>query len=115
MSLVSVRLARHMAHAAPAVLALFMLSSQASAQATIDDVLKRLEALEKENGKLRTELKRIENKTTEKATQAKAAADKALAAAAQAAEMVPTAATGTMVPTAGQGYVVAPSEPDGWY
>jgi predicted porin len=57
--------------AAPAVLSLFLMSSQASAQATLDDVVKRLDALEKSNDKLKKEneeLKKRVNATTPKAS-----------------------------------------------
>jgi predicted porin len=95
-------------------------SLQARADDASDAILKRLDALEKENGKLRAEIKRIETKTTQKAQPKKAApedwpADTVPIAEAVAADgaMVPT---GGMVPTSGRGYIVAdPTESSGWY
>jgi predicted porin len=93
---------------------------QARADDVSDTILKRLDALEKENGKLRAEIKRIEAKTTQKAEPKKSPPQAWPADAVPIAEadaehgaMVPT---GTMVPTSGQGYIVtAPSESSGWY
>src|SRR2546423_5641081 len=85
-----------------------------------DAILKRLDALEKENGKLRAEIKRIEKKTTQKAEPKNAApqawpADTVPIAEADAQHEA-TVANGTMVPTSGQGYLVtAPSESGGWF
>ena len=75
---------RHLTHAAPAVLALFFMSTEASAQATIDDVLRRLDALEKSNSKLKKENEtlrdRINKITPSGASTAKAPApEKAMA------------------------------------
>src|SRR5882762_2895525 len=50
-------------------------SLQARADDASDAILRRLDALEKENGKLRAEIKRIEAKTTQKAEPKKAAAE----------------------------------------
>jgi predicted porin len=94
-------------------------SLQAGAEDTNEAILKRLDALERENGKLRAEIKRIESKPTQRAEPKKAPpqswpADTVPIAEADAhAAMVPM---GSMVPTSGPGYVVtAPSEPGGWY
>ena len=95
-------------------------SPQVRADDASDAILKRLDALEKENGKLRAEIKRIETKTTQKVQPKKAAPE------ASPADTVPIAeadaghgvmvSTGTLVPTSGQGYIVsAPSESSGWY
>jgi hypothetical protein len=56
--------------AAPAVLSLFLMSSQAAAEVTLDDVVKRFDALEKSNEKLKKEneeLRRRINATAPKA------------------------------------------------
>src|SRR6476620_3969222 len=95
-------------------------SPQALADDASDAILKRLDALEKENGKLRAEIKRIEKKTTQKAEPKNAApqawpADTVPIAEADAQHEA-TVANGTMVPTSGQGYLVtAPSESGGWF
>jgi len=94
-------------------------SLQAGAEDGNDAILKRLDALERENGKLRAEIKRIETKSTQKAEPKKALpqswpADTVPIAEADAhGAMVPM---GAMVPTSGPGYVVTTSsEPSGWY
>jgi len=64
------------------VAAVALMASVGSLQARADDVneaiLKRLDALEKENGKLRAEIKQIEAKTTAKAAPAKPASEAGL-------------------------------------
>jgi len=94
-------------------------SLQAGAEDANEVILKRLDALERENGKLRAELKRIETKSTQKAEPKKVLpqswpADTVPIAEADAhAALVPV---GTMVPTSGPGYIVTTSsEPSGWY
>jgi len=60
----------YLAGAAPAVLALFLMSSQAAAQAALEIVVKRLNALEKRNDNLKEEneeLRKRVNATTPKA------------------------------------------------
>lgn len=83
----------YMLHAAPGVLALFLLSSQASAQSTIDDVLKRLNALEKSNAKLKKENESLRERVNKIAP--------ANAAAARGAPLDTTLPQGAMEPTAG--------------
>jgi predicted porin len=100
-----------------------LLAAAASPQARAEDaneaILKRLDALEKENGKLRAEIRRIESKSAQRAEPKNAApqswpADTVPVAEADAPEALVT--TGAMVPTSGAGYVVtAPSESSGWY
>jgi predicted porin len=104
----------YLLHAAPGVLALFLLSSQASAQSTVDDVMKRLDALERENSKLRSEIKRIEAKTAQKP--APAAVSGSTPAAGKAVVDVAPLPDGVLVPTAasGPGYVPTGGDPK-WF
>jgi predicted porin len=83
----------YMLHAAPGVLALFLLSSQASAQSTIDDVLKRLDAVEKSNAKLKKENEALRERVN-KITPANAAT-------ARVAPLDTALPQGAMEPTAG--------------
>jgi peptidoglycan hydrolase CwlO-like protein len=100
-----------------------LMASLSSLQARADDVseaiLKRLDALEKENGKLRTEIKQIEAKTTAKAAPAKPAPEAGLSPEVARSKAGSTSSSSTdgasssyMLQTAGAGYIASP---DGAY
>jgi hypothetical protein len=99
-------------------LSLFITSAVFAAQTVrADDVseaiLKRLDALEKENGKLRSEIKRIESKTAQKPAPAAVAAP---APGSGKAVVDVAAPTGALVPTSASapGYALTSDDPK-WY
>ena len=81
-------------------------SLQARADDASDAILKRLDALEKENGKLRDEIKRIESKTTAKPAPAKVAP--VVAASPEVASPAVEGRVGSHVPTAAPIYMTSP-------
>ena len=102
-----------------ALLVLTASASVALADETTEAILKRLEALEKENSKLKTDLKRIEGKTASKPAAAKPVQE---TAAAMPVSPTPGAIVGaTYIPTDGQGrisgpgYSTASRDEEGWF
>src|SRR5215468_11699503 len=98
--------------------AVALIASMGSLQARADEVseaiLKRLDALEKENGKLRAEIKQIEARTTAKAAPAKQASEAALSsevapskAANASSPSTEGASSSYMLQTAGAGYIAS--------
>jgi len=91
-----------------------MNSLQARADEVSEAILKRLDALEKENGKLRAEIKQIEARTTAKAAPAKPASEAGLSsevapskAANASSPSTEGASSSYMLQTAGAGYIAS--------
>src|SRR5262245_63733618 len=91
-----------------------MNSRQARADEGSEAILKSLDALEKENGKLRAEIKQIEARTTAKAAPAKPASEAGLSsevapskAANASSPSTEGASSSYMLQTAGAGYIAS--------
>jgi predicted porin len=107
---------------ASAVVLAALTPSQTRADETSEAILKRLDALEKENNKLRSEIKRIETKTQkaqqQKADQGRAASDGWVAKTeGEGPEIAGSSVvkTGAWTPTAGAGYVVTSGDDKPWF
>jgi predicted porin len=110
------RAAKHLLSVGSIALVLAAGLSGARADDVSEAILKRLDALEKENGKLRAEIKRIEAKTTAPAKPASEVGGSPEALSSKAASTSSANSAGAsssyMVQTAGTGYIASP---DGGY